>query len=29
MMDIESYQEMRDAFSLLKIIRLAEGDIDN
>ena len=29
LMDIESYQEMQDAFSLLKIIRLAERDIEN
>jgi len=28
LMDIESYQEMQDAFSLLKIIRLAERDIE-
>ena len=28
LVDIESYQEMQDAFSLLKIIRLAERDID-
>ena len=29
LMDIESYQEMQDAFSLLKLIRLAERDIEN
>jgi prevent-host-death family protein len=29
LIDIESYQEMQDAFSLLKIIRLAERDIEN
>jgi len=29
LIDIESYQEMQDAFNLLKIIRLAERDIDN
>jgi prevent-host-death family protein len=29
LVDIESYQEMQDAFSLLKIIRLAERDIEN
>ena len=28
LIDIESYQEMQDAFSLLKIIRLAERDIE-
>ena len=27
LIDIESYQEMQDAFSLLKIIRLGERDI--
>jgi prevent-host-death family protein len=29
LVDIESYQEMQDAFSLLKIIRLAERDVEN
>jgi prevent-host-death family protein len=29
LIDIDSYQEMQDAFSLLKIIRLAERDIEN
>ena len=29
LIDIESYQEMQDAFSLLKIIRLSERDIEN
>ncbi|MBN2650988.1 MAG: type II toxin-antitoxin system Phd/YefM family antitoxin [Spirochaetales bacterium] len=29
LVDINSYQEMQDAFNLLKIIRLAEQDIDN
>lgn len=29
LMDIASYQEMQDAFNLLKIIRLSERDIDN
>jgi len=27
LVDIDSYQEMRDAFSLLKIIKLSEKDI--
>lgn len=29
LIDIESYQEMQDAFNLLKIIRLSERDIEN
>jgi len=29
LVDIESYQDMQDAFNILKIIRLAEHDIEN